>query len=206
MKKINTNIIKYFIIIILITIIFLQRSCYNKSKSIVNVPEIKGTFTTVTPKEIPSKTKYVYKTLKGKEIHLTNPVNDSLVRQYEKANDSICKLNLYLDAISQREYLTEYDNDTINLKVYSKVQGTLLEQKPTYVIKARKLNSVERVKESKFAVYTGVDIFDNKSLNNFGTKASLGFQIKNKDILTLSYDTNKNIYIGYSIKLIDIKK
>jgi len=62
------------------------------------------------------------------------------------------------------------------------------------------------IKEQKFAMYAGVDVFDNKLFNNFGVKASLGFQNKNKDILTFSYDTHKNFYIGYSVKLFSIKK
>jgi hypothetical protein len=206
MRNLNSDIIKYLIIVILVGIIFLQRSCYKEHVSIVKLPEVKGTFDTVKPKEIPSKTKYVYTTLKGKTIYLTNPVNDSLVKEYEKATDSICKLQLYLDAISEREYLTEYDNDTINLKVYSKVQGTLLKEKPSYVIKTRSVETSKLIKEQKFAMYAGVDVFDNKLFNNFGVKASLGFQNKNKDILTFSYDTHKNFYLGYSVKLFSIKK
>ena len=206
MKNLNYNVVKYLIIIILIIIIFLQRSCYNKSVNIVKVPEVKGTFDTVKPKEISSKIKYVYTTSKGKSIYLKNPVNDSLVKQYEHAMDSICKLQLYLDAVSEREYLTEYDNDTINLKVYSKVQGTLLKEKPSYVIKTRSVEVSKLIKEPKFTMYAGVEVFDNKLFNNFGVKASLGFQNKSKDILTFSYDTHRNFYVGYSVKLFSITK
>lgn len=206
MKNLNGDIIKYLIIIILTGIIFLQRSCYKEHVNIVNLPEIKGSFDTIKPKEIPSKKEYVYTTLKGKTIYLTNPVNDSLVKEYEKAQDLICKLQLYLDAVSEREYLTEYDNDTLNLKVYSKTQGILLKQKPSYTIKARTVNTPIKCKEQKFATYAGIDVFDNRSFNNFGVRASLGFQNKSKDILTISYDTHKNFYIGYSVKLFSIKK
>lgn len=207
MKNINIKeLLKYLIIFILILIIYLQRSCTNKNVVVVKTPELKGSFNTVKPKEIPSKTKYVYVTLKGKTINLTNPVNDSLVKAYEKSQDSICKLQLYIDVVSEREYLTEYNNDTINLKVYSKTQGVLLSQKPSYVIKSRTVDVPIKAKEQKFATYLGVDIFDNRSFNNFGVKASLGFQNKNKDILTIAYDTRQNIYLGYSIKLFSITK
>ena len=196
----------YIIVILLTACLFIQRGCSDKSDNtqIVTIPEIKGKFDTVVPKEIEYKTKYKYVTLAGDTIVTENPINDSLVKQYETLKDSVSKFKLFVDATKIRQYNEVFEDSVIKISTYAETSGKLLKMAPSYVIKERK-QSVN-VKQTVFALYAGGNVYNTLQLDNGGVGANLYIQNKKGDLYNVGYDINKNIYLGYTIRIFDIKR
>jgi len=107
---------------------------------------------------------------------------------------------MYIDARKIRSYTTDFNNDDADISIYTETKGELLKIVPTVTIKQFK------VKETVFAMYGGLEVYNNLQLSNPGIKVDLGIQNKKGDIFTGGYDTNKNIYIGYKKQLFKIRK
>jgi len=214
MINIPLNIKKliYPIIIIgLLFVIFIQKSCYNRGlPSIENhevvVPAQNGSFNAVKPIKVHDTIIKDSIVFKDKIIPVTNPLNKQLVIDYLKAKDSIAKLNLFMNAVKTNKYEQNFDNKDINLTIEAETTGTLNYLKPTYTIKEKTIDVPVKVKQTIFALYTGIEIYNNNELNNSGIKVDLGIQNKRGDIYIAGYDTNNNIFIGYKLRLINIKK
>lgn len=199
-------VIGIFFVIYLLTLI---KQCSEPEETIpvtVETPIKKGGFskpTNVIP-GVSKKDSIVYK--KGKTIYTENPINKQLAEDYLKANDSIKRLKLYLDAIQEKDGTYVYDNEDLKLEIYAKTRGELLEMKPKYTIKPTKVKVDVPVKQTVFAMYGGLEIINNQTLNNLGVKAELGIQNKKGTIFTIGVDTRSNYYVGTKIKFLDIKK
>jgi hypothetical protein len=200
------------IIVILLIIIFLQRSCNNKyddgtpkQKEVV-VPAVKDSFKSVKPTIV--KLPPIHDTIiaKGDTIIVTEPLDKTLAKNYLQAKDSIGRLNLYLSSIQRRKYSQTFTDNNISITVDAEATGTINSIKPSYVIKERKVEAPVVIKQTAYALYTGVEIHNNNGLGVLGVKADLGVQNRRGDIYTIGYDTNNNIYLGYKIRLINIKK
>lgn len=199
------------IIIFLLLVIFIQRSCCNKSENFkakkeIVIPEKKGSFPSVKPIKISDTIIKDSIIFKEKKIIITNPLDKEMVLDYLKAKDSIEKLNLFIKAVKINKYNQNFNNDDITLDIEAETTGTLNYIKPTYTIKEKKVIAPVYIKQTKFALYTGAEVFDNKSLNNLGVKFNLFIQNKKGDLYTAGYDLNKNIYVGYNVRLININK
>jgi len=205
------KIIYPIIIIVLLFVIFIQRSCNNdklpsEEKKEVVIPAKKGSFNSAKPIKIHDTIIKDSIIFKDKKILIENQLDKQLVIDYLKAKDSIKKLNLFMNAVKVNKYSTNFDNEDINLTIDSETTGTLNSVKPTYTIKERKAEVSIKKLESVFALYTGIEIYNNKDLNNPGAKVDLGIQNKKGDIYSLGFDTNKNFFIGYKLRIINIKK
>lgn len=159
----------------------------------IPVPEVKKEFDTIY---LPSPIK-------------VNPANKDLLKKYNEAQDSIAKLNLYVEAVKEREYDTIYSDTVQSIKVYSKVQGKLLKQQLSYNIypdtiqidTAVKTNIKLPVKNKVFILgEVGQDITNIQSISPV-FKGSLVLKNKKDNILSLGIDSNKNIFIGFGFKL-----
>lgn len=199
------------IVVFLLLIIFIQRSCCNTSKGFekkkeIVIPEKKGSFP-------PVKLMKVYDTIikdsivfKDRKINVINPLDKQMVIDYLKAKDSIERLNLFIKAVKINKYNQNFDNNDISLNIEAETTGTLNYVKPTYVIKEKKVSAPIYIKQTKFALYTGFELYDSKNLNAPGVKIDLSVQNKKGDLYTAGYDSDKNIYIGYKLRLININK
>jgi len=199
------------IIILLLFVIFIQRSCYNRDlpsveNQGVTVPAQHGSFNGVKPTKVHDTIVKDSIVFKDKIIPVTNPLDKQLVIDYLKAKDSIAKLNLFMNAVKINKYKQNFDNNDINLTVEAETTGTLNYIKPTYTIKEKTIDVPVKVKQTVFALYTGVEVYNNATLTNSGIKIDLGIQNKKGDIYTAGYDTNNNVFIGYKLRLINIKK
>jgi len=185
----------YIIIGLLLFSLFLQRSCDNniKAKTVVQYDTIF--------KPLETKTKIItkYKNIKGKNIYIPGKIDTVEVKVFEQSIDST-KLDMYIDARKIRSYTTDFNNDDADISIYTETKGELLKIVPTVKIKQFK------VKETVFAMYGGLEVYNNLQLSNPGIKVDLGIQNKKGDIFTGGYDTNKNIYIGYKKQLFKIRK
>lgn len=206
------NIKKYIysiIIVLLLLTIFTQRSCSEDKKIVyqkVIIPAKSGNFKTTKPKEITSpKIKYVIQ-YKDRKVVTSAKVDTILAKEYLKANDSIEKLNLYLNSIKVRKYSQNFNNDDLDLTIDAEATGTLNYLKPKYTLKQREISVPIKQKETSIAVYTGLELKTSLDASKTSLKGDLGIQNKKGDIYSVGYDTNKNVYIGYKIRLINIKK
>ena len=93
--------------------------------------------------------------------------------------------------------LKKYNCD---VSIYTETKGELLKIVPTVKVKQVK------VKETVFALYAGLEVYNNLQLSNPGIKADIGIQNKKGDIFTGGYDMNQNIYIGFKKQLFNTKK
>jgi len=199
------------IIIFLLFIIFIQRGCEDnklpskEAKEII-IPAKKGSFTSVKPIKIHDTIIKDSIVFKNKKIILTNPVDKKLVLQYLEAKDSISKLKILINSVKINKYSTKFNNEDIDLTIDTETTGTLNSIKPAYIIKEKKVDVPVKTLNSVFALYTGVEIYNNKNLNNPGAKIDLGIQNKKGDIYSLGFDTNKNFFVGYKLRIINIKK
>jgi hypothetical protein len=199
------------IIIVLLFVIFIQRSCSNKvlpsvQNTEVIIPAQHGSFNALKPIKVHDTIIKDSIVFKDKKITIVNPLDKQLVVDYLKAKDSIQKLHLFMNAVKINKYSQNFDNKDINLTVEAESVGTINYIKPTYTIKEKKVEVSVPVKQTVFALYTGVETYNNASLSNFVVKVDLGIQNRRGDIYSAGFDTNKNIFIGYKLRLINIKK
>lgn len=200
----------YILIGLLIFSLFLQRSCNSNIKSSKNttvvIPAKNGKFVKTKPNEIEYDT-IIKDTIiyKDKKIIIDN-TDKTIVKKYLKATDSIGKLKILIDAAKIRRYSDTFDNDDIKLTIETETTGKLNWIKPTYTIKEKTINVPIKVKETVFALYAGLEVYNNLQLSNPGIKVDLGIQNKKGDIFTGGYDMNQNIYIGFKKQIFTIKK
>lgn len=210
MKQISKSIIAPYILLILsLLYIFLYKDCNDNVKpqtKIITVPAKDGTFVKIKPLEIKYdtilKNTIIYK---DKKIIIDN-TDKKIVTDYLEAKDSITKLNVVINSAKIRRYKNKLENDDIVIDIESETTGTLNWIKPSYVIKEQKLPVPVITKNTVFALYAGGGISNNLQFNNFAVEGNLGIQNKKGDILSVGYDTQKNISLKYSVRLINIKK
>lgn len=213
MKDLSHNIILYITIIFLVGVIFLQRSCapqiakYNAKQEIL-IPKKEGKFlkSTLVVKEKPKKDSIVWR---DKVIKTENSINKKLANDYiqaQKENDSLKALKLYLGAIEEHEEKYTFDDKNLKLEVSTKTRGKILSILPKYEIKEKKEIVDVIQKETKFALYTGVSLEYITDINRLTPKISLGIQNKKGDILSIESGLDKSIQVGYSVRLINLKK
>lgn len=173
------------VIAFLIVIWFLLQK--EKETVIVDVviPPIEGKFDTI----------YVPKPI---TIVERDPLNEDLYDKYLKAKDSLERLQMYLDAISIKEYKEVYEDSTITITTYSKTRGDLLEQTNEYYIKPRVIPTeinVEKVNQLYGIIEGGISV-------DLKPTISAGLILKNKkdNLLSLKINSNKEVLVGYGYK------
>lgn len=213
MKEISHNIILYITIVFLIGVIFIQRSCapqiakYNaKQEVLILKKEGKFSKPTLVIKKDSKKDSIKWK---DRFIKTENPINKKLASDYiqaQKENDSLKALKLYLGAIEEHEEKYTFDDKNLKLEINTKTRGKILNILPKYEIKEKKeiVNVIQ--KETKFALYTGVSLEYITDMNRLTPKVTLGIQNKRGDILSIETGSDKSVQIGYSVRLINIKR
>lgn len=197
-------------IVIVILCFFLFKSCQEPATQIVTVtvPEVKGKFEPKKPTAIPIG----QKTSKGKTIYIENEIdplllaeNEKLKQDFAKANDSIKKLQ-FAKAVQLNKFSTDFEDENVVINIEGIVQGEVKEITPGYKIKEKKIDVPVKVKETVFRLLGGVEVGNNIQLSNPIFKANLMLQNRKGNILTASYDTQKNIYLGYNFSILNLKK
>lgn len=195
-KKVDWKIIT--IIILIFIIIFLTRSCNEKEiveipiKIEVPVPVVKNNFDTI---------------YKPQPITVENPLNIELLNKYKKAKDSLEKFDIFKESIKEREYNEKFEDTFQIINVYTKTQGKILKQTTNYKtkpynIKVDTIINIPIKKTNQF--FTGVELgvpAENLQDLNLVFKGNLMFKNKKDNVLTLSFDTEKRVWLGYAIKL-----
>lgn len=217
MTKIDTAILKSLFfdywknIVIIVLLFFVFRSCQGNEESTVTakvvVPEVKGTFDSKKPVQIPITNAVV------KEYLTTeNPINEKLIAENEKlkkdfakANDSIKQLS-FNKAVQLNKFSTKFEDDNLVLNIDGIVQGEVKEITPNYKIKEKKIEVPVKVKETAFRLLAGVEVGNTTQLDAFKLRANIMFQNRKGNIISGSFDTNQTIWVGYNISIFDIKR
>jgi hypothetical protein len=191
MKKyiLNPWIIVFILSILLFTC---KRTEIKKETVIVKVPEKVVEIQTETKiKYLKSKPEIIK--IAGKEIEVENPVNLELAKNFIKQTDSINKLNLYLEAISEKEQIRTFDKDGVTVDVKTKTRGDILNQSITVSIKEQKTEVPKKLDNFGFLVTSG--LIQNQTNKNINFEAGVGVRIKKTGILVKG-NTNKEIGIS----------
>ena len=217
MNKIDTAILKSLFfdywknIVIVVLLFFLFRSCQGNEESTVTakvvVPEVKGTFDSKKPVNVPITNSVI------KEYLTTeNPIDKKLIAENEKlkkdfaeANDSIKQLS-FNKAIQLNKFSTKFEDDNLVLNIDGIVQGEVKEITPNYKIKEKKIEVPVKVKETAFRLLAGVEVGNTTQLDAFKLRANIMFQNRKGNIISGSFDTNQTIWVGYNISIFDIKR
>ena len=134
-------------------------------------------------------------------VNVPNPVNQELLEKYNKATDSLSKLELHKEAITERLYKETLTDSVQTITVSSKVIGTLKEQKISY--KTNPVNIEIKSKKPSLEVFAGgTTTIPTEVGQKIGLGATLSLLNKNKSqIYSVGYDANKNVIVGVSFKL-----
>lgn len=123
-----------------------------------------------------------------------NPVNQALLAKYKAAKDSLERLQLYKQAVTQRTYKQLYEDSTQAITVTSKVTGTLDSQGLIYTFKPSLTTTTSQTNRG---LYLGLSLKANyKPLNRFEPQISLNY-LNNKTLYGLSIGT-ETITLTYS--------
>jgi hypothetical protein len=208
MNKNLKNVLYIIGIFFIIYILSLFNKCSESKTTVkhnISIPEYSGSFE--KPTNIVEITKIKDSIIyRNQKIFTDSPVNKALVEQYLKATDSIKRLKLYLESIGEKEVNYTFDNTDVNIEVYTKTRGTILEIKPKYTIKQKDITVDVPNKETVFALYGGAEIGNSTSLDNLILKADVGIQNRKGTIFTVGADNNSNYYIGAKVRILNIKK
>jgi len=193
------KLIQPVIILMLLIIIFLQRSCY--SDNIKYKTKLVKQFDTIyKPVELPSKTITKYKNIKGDIVYLPGKVDTIEIKVFEKAEDST-KIKMFADATKIRQYKNDFNDSIADVSIFTETKGELIKIAPTITIKARLPE-----KKTMFALYGGGGLY-LYNLQKPSYKLNVRFQNKKGDLFSGSYDPlTKSGFIDYDLRFINIKK
>ena len=198
-KILNKKNIPYFIIASLLIYIFMINSSENVE---VVIPAKKNSKVITDPNPV-----ILYDTIfsEGKEriveklVEVKNPVNEELLQNYNKAVDSLERLQIFKDAVTERKYVEFLSDSIITIEVESSVIGHLKKQDIRYETKPQKITF--ETGKIKAGVFIGG--FTTLPLEE-GRSPSIGGQIQlvnKKKVFSIGIDNKKAIHLGYSIKL-----
>ena len=120
-------------------------------------------------------------------------------------SDSIKQAELYRLATELKRFETELEDEYLKLKISGIIgSNEIKEITPTYTIKKREIEVPK--KETKFRMLGGVGIGNTLMFNKPIFNANVGFQNKKGNILTIGYDTETRILLGYNFSIFKIDK
>lgn len=127
--------------------------------------------------------------IKGKPqiVEKENPVNEKLLNDFKELQDSLKQIEMYKDAITQRTYKEVYNTPEADIKVESKVQGYLTNQKISFTPRAKK----------KFDVFAGVET----TITTKPTYTGNIYIQRKRTIYKIGYNSDKQISVGVAFKL-----
>lgn len=209
MMKINiSNILLAGIIVLLLF------NMFNNNKKIV-VPEVKVVIPEVSGSTgevklvdsfIPVEVPRPYK------VTETIQVDKGYKELYEKAmkeNDSLKQYNLFLESIKITEKdITLVDNDTLKASIKTKNRGELLSYNFDWKLKEQEFSYKPKIitQDPKLALGIGFELaLPNEAGSNFALKGNLDIYNKKGDVFSISPDTDRRIWLGYTKKFTLIK-
>ena len=155
--------------------------------------------------EVPAKSGILPVILNPPEIKTeVRVINKDLLKEYIAKQDSASKTEIFKEAITEREYNLNFKDSLVNIDVYAKTEGVLLEIKPSYTIYPSKVITKDKIitlpSKPKNSILAGVETSLPADVYPY-IKTSIYFQNKKSNIITIGVDTNRSIWFGYIVKL-----
>lgn len=155
--------------------------------------------------EVPAKSGILPVILNPPEIKTeVRIINKDLLKEYIAKQDSASKTEIFKEAITEREYNLNFKDSLVNIDVYAKTEGVLLEIKPSYTIYPSKVITKDKIitlpSKPKNSILAGVEASLPTDVYPY-IKTSIYFQNKKSNIITIGVDTNRSIWFGYIVKL-----
>ena len=205
--------IPYYIIAVLLLVIWLQNSCEKDCPECITktitIPEKTGTFKPAKPDHTPTKWPDQKPVIKWKDkiVEIENPINLIVFDNYLKAKDSMERLAILVKAIEIKDYSKTFEDSLITILNTGQVQGEVLWIKPTYTIKAQKVEiETPAIKETVFKMLASAEFGNTLKFDGFLAKGNLEFENKKGNSILAGYDTEQRIWLGYKVKLFEIKR
>ena len=133
-------------------------------------------------------------------IKIPDPINQELLEKYEKAQDSIVKLNLYKEAITEREYKEVLSDSVQTITVHSKVIGTLTEQIISYTTNPITLE-IKSKRSSAEVFLGGFTTIPTMPTGSLDVGGQLSIKTKNQ-LYNIGYTVNGSVMAGISFKIL----
>lgn len=188
-----------------------------ESKQKVVVPAVTKTIKTATKiKNVPIEIPKWYRDTKTEKKYLKDisEMEEKIIAYQEEIDnmqtefmwgDSIKQAELYRLATELKSFETELEDEYLKLKINGIIAGNEVKEiTPTYTIKKREIEVTK--KETKFRMLGGVGIGNTLMFNKPIFNANVGFQNKKGNILTIGYDTETRILLGYNFSIFKIDK
>lgn len=193
--KNKTHIVYLVIITILICVLSFQP---DKGKDFIIIPPIEGSFTKDSLVPIEKDSIKIDVQYRDSIIEVPSNTNIKLFNDYEKAQDTIEQLRLYIEAIQEREYEEEFSNEDIEITARMKATGWI--------------NSVDldyKIKERKVPLPRNPYIFRAGPMVGVGERElqyKARFSIENREGIIYSTEIGKNeILVGVDFPIFKIK-
>jgi len=141
----------------------------------------------------------IYKDGLTKVIEVKNPVNKVLLDKYTSLQDSISKLEVYKEAITERNYREILQDSVQIITVNSTVIGTLKNQTIEYNTFPQTIEI--KTKTPKYSVFLGTfTTIPKKDITVVSIGANISLKTP-KAMYTLGYTNQKQIQAGIAFKL-----
>lgn len=209
--------LKYFVVAVLSILIFNWfKGCKSGPKKAetqtVTIPKVSGKFEPKKPESKPIEIiqNPINEVKKDGTVYVPNPLNEKLLMEneklksdYSKMSDSL-KSKTYEKAIELNSFSSRFEDDNLLLNINGVVRGEVEEITPSYTIKERKVEITP--KKTVFRLLAGAEIGSSIIAPKLNFKGNLMFQNRKGDIISTSYDTNKNVWVGYNKSIFNIKR
>ena len=142
-----------------------------------------------------------------KIIEVESKPNQELLQKYEaaiKANDSLQALEIFSDAIKERNYIETLEDKVQVVTVKSSVIGTLKSQSISY--KTKEIIIKPKTKRIKPSIYVGgfTQLTQKDGLTpSFGVNVSV---TNKKTLYSIGIDNNKTIFASIGIRIFNPKQ
>lgn len=135
-------------------------------------------------------------------------VNKELERKYLEAKDSIAKLKLHLDAITERKYSLTYTDSTQEVNVHSWIRGKLIKQNIDYTVFPKNVRidttvSIEQKEKIRLwgkASLRAPLLYTPEQYNPFMGKADVVIKNKRNQLYELGIDSQGGIWLGFGME------
>jgi len=163
----------------------------------VTLPVRRNTKVITTPQPINEGKKEVVLT-NFESIKINNPLNDTLVKAYLAQKDSLSRLNNFIDATRQRDYVELLDDSLQIITVETRVNGFMREQVIKYETKEQKIQVPIKTRKG---LYAGGSLIMPTQVGQSPTLGGMINIVDKKRVFTLGYDLQGTLQAGVTFKL-----
>ena len=186
----------YLVIVLLLIYIF----TLEKEVEVIRLPARENSVLITNPKPVVLRDTFLVNNGQIRIIERRNKVNQELLQKYNSLKDSVSKLQVFKEAITERKYVETLIDSTQTITVESSVIGTLTEQKISY--RTNPITIERKSLKTPMQVYLGA--FTTLPTNLAEPRLAVGANLNikhNKTIYNIGFDTEQRVTVGASFKL-----